>query len=236
MQFEPFDGWHEFVIESFVESIEALGVDVNTKPVKLMGGGTRQSPVVHFSGFWSQGDGACFAGHVSDPVKWALSAGYSSREARNIKRLVDTGELSLKATSGNRYPNQLCEVEFYRDRKPHTCIAKLVADLERQWSEWCAEQSHKLYRDLEREYEYQQAGGELRMLREAMASERESVVACVQEVRDMRTTGIANPRQYERALSDLECAWESYREATDKAFEVARYARRHGIAWGDCSP
>ena len=33
--------------------------------MRLVGGGTRAKPCIFFSGFWSQGDGACFEGHYS---------------------------------------------------------------------------------------------------------------------------------------------------------------------------
>jgi hypothetical protein len=38
---------------------------LKTTPVRLMGGGTRAKPCIWFSGFWSQGDGACFEGYWS---------------------------------------------------------------------------------------------------------------------------------------------------------------------------
>ena len=41
---------------------EILGIDLRTRSVKFMGGGTRMEPCIYYSGFWSQGDGACFEG------------------------------------------------------------------------------------------------------------------------------------------------------------------------------
>ena len=52
----------EFVYEMAVTAGKMLGIDIDTSPVKLMGGGTSQKPTIYFSGFWSQGDGACFEG------------------------------------------------------------------------------------------------------------------------------------------------------------------------------
>lgn len=54
--------WFEFVYDDFERICEILGVELKTRAVRLMGGGTRQKPCVWFSGFWSQGDGACFEG------------------------------------------------------------------------------------------------------------------------------------------------------------------------------
>ena len=54
--------WHDFVYEDFRTICELLGVTLDTRPVRLCGGGARQDPCIYFSGFWSQGDGASFAG------------------------------------------------------------------------------------------------------------------------------------------------------------------------------
>ena len=56
----------EHVIEEAAEIIlPAIGVTVKTHPVKLRGGTTRQDPSIWWSGFSSQGDGACFEGSYS---------------------------------------------------------------------------------------------------------------------------------------------------------------------------
>jgi hypothetical protein len=54
--------WFEFVYDDFERICSILGIDLKTVPVRLYGGGTRQKPCIWFSGFWSQGDGACFEG------------------------------------------------------------------------------------------------------------------------------------------------------------------------------
>lgn len=52
--------WYGFVFEDFGRICECLGVRLKTSPVRLVGGGTRNEPGIHFTGFWSQGDGASF--------------------------------------------------------------------------------------------------------------------------------------------------------------------------------
>ncbi len=56
------DYWTEFVIDEVVEQGQFMGIEFATKEVKLMGGGTRRDPNIYWSGFWCQGDGACFEG------------------------------------------------------------------------------------------------------------------------------------------------------------------------------
>jgi hypothetical protein len=57
----PHDDWWDAVYEDFERICEILGIRLNTTPMRLMGGGTRAKPCIWFSGFWSQGDGACYA-------------------------------------------------------------------------------------------------------------------------------------------------------------------------------
>ena len=61
----PHDDWWDAVHEDFERICEILGIRLKTTPVRLMGGGTRQKPCIWFSGFWSQGDGACLDGYLS---------------------------------------------------------------------------------------------------------------------------------------------------------------------------
>ena len=55
------DDWHECVFDDFEAICVILGVRLTTRSVRLFGGGTRQKPCIWFSGFASQGDGACYA-------------------------------------------------------------------------------------------------------------------------------------------------------------------------------
>ena len=54
--------WHDFIFDDFQAICRILGIELRTRPVRLMGGGTRQEPCIWFSGFCTQGDGACFEG------------------------------------------------------------------------------------------------------------------------------------------------------------------------------
>ncbi len=56
------DSYSEFVIQDAATIADIFGIDLRTRPVKLMGGGTRYDPCIYWSGFSSQGDGACFEG------------------------------------------------------------------------------------------------------------------------------------------------------------------------------
>src|ERR1700733_8204701 len=69
------DDWWDSVYDDFEQICPILGVTLATTTVRLMGGGTRQKPRISFSGFWSQGDGACFEGRYA----------YAPRASRRIR-------------------------------------------------------------------------------------------------------------------------------------------------------
>lgn len=54
--------WWDATYEDVVTIANLMSIDIDTRPVKLYGGGTRQEPCIGFSGFCSQGDGAHFEG------------------------------------------------------------------------------------------------------------------------------------------------------------------------------
>lgn len=56
------DGWWQSVYDDFALICDCLGIVPKTRSVKLHGGGTMSEPCIWFSGFWNQGDGACFEG------------------------------------------------------------------------------------------------------------------------------------------------------------------------------
>src|SRR4051812_1298003 len=52
----------DYVLEDAATVCDILGIVLKSRTVSLMGGGTRQKPTFWYSGFGSQGDGACFEG------------------------------------------------------------------------------------------------------------------------------------------------------------------------------
>lgn len=54
--------WYDHLFEDIATIAELFGLDIRTRTVKLMNGKTRLDPCIYFSGFWNQGDGACFEG------------------------------------------------------------------------------------------------------------------------------------------------------------------------------
>lgn len=90
--------WWDSVYEQFIEKLTELGIQVAYRPRKTHNGRTYDEPQIFFSGFWSQGDGACFAGEVRDWDKLLTAMG----EDRLIPFATEEG-WSFGCTTGNRY-------------------------------------------------------------------------------------------------------------------------------------
>ncbi len=53
------DDWFDAVFADFKTVVDLLGIRLKTHKVRFWGGGSHEAPCIWFSGFWSQGDGAC---------------------------------------------------------------------------------------------------------------------------------------------------------------------------------
>lgn len=56
------DDWYDFVYEDAIRMGALMGIEISTKSWRTTGGRAGNSPAIYFSGFCSQGDGACFEG------------------------------------------------------------------------------------------------------------------------------------------------------------------------------
>lgn len=151
------DEWWDSVYEDAATVAEKLGIDLRTKSVKLMGGGTRQDPCIYFSGFSSQGDGACFEGHyrykkgsVKEVSQYAPQDKELHRIARELQDLQRRYFYSITATVTHR--DRYChersvdiDVDF-GERSHNVDDAESVAELLRDFMQW-------IYESLETEWD-----------------------------------------------------------------------------------
>lgn len=150
--------WHEVVFEDFERVCGILGIELKTRPVRLFGGGLRQKPCIWFSGFASQGDGACFEGHYAYARGAARSMrGYAPKDAElhaiadRLQRFQRTCFYQISAAishSGRYYHAQSMMIDVEREGECVPVTIKTgVEDALRDLAHW-------LYRQLEREYDY----------------------------------------------------------------------------------
>jgi hypothetical protein len=154
--------WHEFVYEDFERICAILGVRLKTSTMRLTGGGTRQKPRIYFSGFSSQGDGASFEAHYAykkEALKDIHQYAPQDAELHRIAAVLQTiqrrnfFQLHAEATHRGRYYHELCmAISVERDSPTYQ---DMTADAEDIVTEALRDLARWLYRQLEREYEYQ---------------------------------------------------------------------------------
>ncbi len=154
--------WYDSVFEDFGRICQLLGIDLRTRAVRLMGGGTRSEPCIYFSGFSSQGDGACFEGRYDYARGMCRAIRDYSPEDVELHRIADALEaaqwrnfyqLSATVRHRGRYSHEYCmDIAVGREspvyQPPTAGAEEAVTEALRDLARW-------LYRQLEREYEYQ---------------------------------------------------------------------------------
>ena len=145
----PFEDWWEFVEEDTKNIGALMGITVDK---------------LYFSGFWSQGDGACFEGSYeyvkggakavkdetggTDKDLLAIAYGLQAEQRRNFYGL------SASVKQRGHYYHEFCteiDVQDNRENAPWQVsdeVEEAIKDLLRDFMRW-------IYRNLEKEYEYQ---------------------------------------------------------------------------------
>ena len=161
--------WSESVIEDAAEIAGMMGIDLRQRAVKLYGGGTRYEPSIYWSGFWSQGDGACFEGTwLASDVKLGAVVKHvgDSEQCREVKRIAaeferlakEFPEASFSVKHRGHYQHENCtEFDFTLDGGDELTEAQSarVDDAEEELKEAARDFMRWIYRQLEKEYEYQ---------------------------------------------------------------------------------
>lgn len=159
--FDVDDDWHEFIYDDFEAVCAILGVTLDTRTVRLYGGGIRQKPRIWFRGFHSQGDGACFEGSYyyekaasrkireyapQDSELHAIADDLQAVQRRNFYRLAAT-----ISHCGFYYHEYSMRISVERDSPNYQ---DMTADAEEAVAEALRDLARWLYGQLEREYEY----------------------------------------------------------------------------------
>lgn len=150
----------ENVCEDAARMGDILGIDLNQTRVNLMNGSHRYEPTIYWSGFWSQGDGACFEGNYKyKPGSVAkMRAECNDKEliriATELQQIQRKHFYALQANMRQRghYQHSGCmQVDVQDSRDSYRDIGAAESDitqLMRDFADW-------IYRQLESEYEYQ---------------------------------------------------------------------------------
>ena len=153
--------WWDFIYDDFEEVCKILGISIETKKVPLMGGGTRLTPSIYFSGFWNQGDGACFAGRYSYAPGSAKSIRSYASQDEKLHSIADTlqtvqkrnfYQLHASISHQGRYCHEYSmSISVERDSDNYQEVPSsdegIVIEQLRELARW-------LYRRLDEEYEH----------------------------------------------------------------------------------
>lgn len=153
-----YDGWWDFMYETFKERMESVGIAVTD---------------IYFSGFWSQGDGACFEGFIGNSPLYMEKHYPKKNQYPFIKKLVSEGgnvHFHVKH-HGHYYHENSIRTEIIVD--DFNGVMSAPTELQQQVLERWDEELNKevtefetdatiqfqgymrgLYRDLEKEYDY----------------------------------------------------------------------------------
>lgn len=159
--FDIDDDWYECVYDDCEAVCAILGITPDTRTVSLYGGGTRQKPCIWFSGFSSQGDGACFQGMYryakaasrkireyapQDSELHAIADDLQGTQRRNFYQLV------VMISHRGRYSHEhSMQFVIERDNRRYQ---EITAGAEETVTEALRDLARWLYRQLEREYDY----------------------------------------------------------------------------------
>jgi hypothetical protein len=150
--------WYDAVYEDFQRIAEILGIRLKTRTTRLVGGRTREDPCIWFSGFWSQGDGACWEGIYAYRKSAAAELRAYAPHDKTLHRIVETLQAAQRQNfyqlraevthRGNYYHAYSMAIGVFRDG------AEIIGDAEaivigalRDLADW-------LYRQLEQEYDH----------------------------------------------------------------------------------
>ena len=151
--------WWSFVYDDFSSICKILGIDLKTRPVRLMGGDTRRKPCIQFSGFCSQGDGASFEvdlyAYARNSLTQIKAHAPNDRELHDIAARLNAiqrrnfYQLYARVDQRGRYVHEnTMQVDVRRDDAEMTADAgDTITEAMRDLARW-------LYRQLQSEYDH----------------------------------------------------------------------------------
>lgn len=135
-----FDDWYDFLILNWKEKLEQAGF---------------LDPEIYFSGFYSQGDGACFDCARFDLPSLLKNLDFSEEEKERILKIQDEFSISIKkGGTYNIYCHKMtryAEIEDFYVKKQSD--KDLLSNLENQIEEMRLDFCTKIYSELQEAFE-----------------------------------------------------------------------------------
>lgn len=146
------------VIEDAVTIAALMGLTIDTRPVKTMGGNTTHQACIYWSGFCQQGDGACFEGtykYKADSIE-AVKGYLEDAEINRIALVLH----ELQRQHGNALVARITHRGNYTyaesmDVTVECELMEVDADVQEAVKELMIDFANWIYKSLEAEYNYQ---------------------------------------------------------------------------------
>ncbi len=156
-ELEAQDFESDYIFEDAERVAKILGIDIEQNPVKLYGGGTSYKPTIYYSGFCSQGDGACFVGHYSYAKDSRKAIREYAPQDETLHRIADDlfdvqrknfYRIEARAKHRGHYYHTGCmSIDVYNEHAPDANAQDAIAQSLRDFADW-------IYKTLEAEYNY----------------------------------------------------------------------------------
>lgn len=136
-----FDEWHDFCIEEWKENLEKAGFSDSK---------------ICYSGFYSQGDGACFDCACFDISRLMENLEFTDEEKARILEIQDEFSISIEKNGhANYYSHEKTrflniDCFYIENESDENLLFKLEEQLEQLRLDFC----YKIYKDLNDEFDY----------------------------------------------------------------------------------
>ena len=140
--------WHESTTDDAKRMGAILGMDITD---------------IYFSGFWSQGDGACFEGTYNYAKGAAKAIRAEAPQDKELHRIADELQalqrryfysLTASVKQRGRYSHEMCtDIRVYRETK-YSLVGDVDAQIDESLTDSLRDFMRWIYRQLECEYEY----------------------------------------------------------------------------------
>ncbi len=160
-QSEIFDQSTDFVYEDANRMAAILGIEIRPREVKTIGGTVRYEPTIYYSGFSSQGDGACFEGSYAYKKGAPKAIRAEAPEDTRLHRIADElqalqkpffyGLTAHMKHRGHYYHSGCMEVDVEHAGERGDSYTSIpwedIQRLMRDFADW-------IYKQLNNEYDY----------------------------------------------------------------------------------
>jgi hypothetical protein len=144
--------WWDFSLEQFVTDMEELGIDIEQTR------GKKNQHEIHFSGFYSQGDGLAFSAGIDIPKFLKSHKATKEYWLLYTNLLRDNISLTVWVKESGRYFSMVSDFDLDIWNIGNDARANKIQKMSEDFTEWildiCRDHASDLYRELEKEYEY----------------------------------------------------------------------------------